>query len=41
MFRKLERMNPGPRPAAWLASHPPVSDRIAAIEGNVATWTRG
>jgi putative metalloprotease len=41
MFRKLERMNPGPRPAAWLASHPPVPDRIAAIEGNVAAWTRG
>jgi len=40
MFRKLETMSPGPRPAAWLASHPPVPDRIAAIEGNVAAWAQ-
>jgi putative metalloprotease len=38
MFEKLERMNPGPRPAAWLASHPPVAERIAAIEANAAAW---
>lgn len=40
MFRKLERMSPGPNPAAWLASHPPVTERIAAIEANVAAWER-
>ncbi|MGF1659630.1 MAG: M48 family metalloprotease [Rubrimonas sp.] len=39
MFRKLERMVPGPKPAAWLASHPPVAERIAAIEANVAAWS--
>lgn len=38
MFRKLERMVPGPKPAAWLASHPPVAERIAAIEANAAAW---
>lgn len=41
MFRKLERMSPGPNGAVWLASHPPVADRIAAIEANVAAWTNG
>jgi putative metalloprotease len=39
MFRKLERMSPGPRGAAWLASHPPIDDRVAAIKANVAAWT--
>jgi putative metalloprotease len=38
MFRKLERMVPGPKPAAWLASHPPVGERVAAIETNAASW---
>lgn len=38
MFRKLEKMVPGPQPAAWLASHPPVKERVAAIEANVAGW---
>ncbi|MFN3614544.1 MAG: M48 family metallopeptidase [Rubrimonas sp.] len=38
MFRKLQKMVPGPQPAAWLASHPPVDERIAAIEANVAAW---
>ncbi len=38
MFEKLERMVPGPKPAAWLASHPPVAERIKAIETNAAAW---
>jgi putative metalloprotease len=38
MFRKLQKMVPGPQPAAWLASHPPVDERVAAIEANVAAW---
>lgn len=38
MFRKLRRMVPGPKGAAWLASHPDVEDRIAAIERNVEAW---
>lgn len=41
MFRKLETMVPGPRGAAWLASHPPVDERVAAIEANVAAWREG
>lgn len=41
MFRKLETMVPGPRGAAWLASHPPVGERVAAIEANVAAWREG
>lgn len=44
MFRKLERMVPGAdgkRGAAWLMSHPPVPERVAAIEANVAAWTGG
>jgi putative metalloprotease len=38
MFRKLERMVPGPKGAAWMASHPPVDERIAAIEANARAW---
>ncbi|SEA17862.1 M48 family metallopeptidase [Rubrimonas cliftonensis] len=38
MFRKLDRMMPGPKPAAWMASHPPTEERVAAIEANVAAW---
>lgn len=38
MFRKLERMSPGPKGAAWLQSHPPVEQRIAAIEENASAW---
>lgn len=38
MFEKLERMLPGPKGAAWMASHPPVAERIAAIEANAAAW---
>ncbi len=44
MFRKLEKMVPaaaGQGGAAWLASHPPVEERVAAIEANVAAWTEG
>jgi len=41
MFRKLETMVPGPKGAAWLASHPPVAERVAAIEANVAAWREG
>lgn len=38
MFEKLERMVPGPKGAAWMASHPPVAERVAAIEANAAAW---
>lgn len=38
MFRKLEKISPGPRGSAWLASHPPTAERVAAIEANVAAW---
>jgi putative metalloprotease len=38
MFEKLARMVPGPQGAAWMASHPPVPERIAAIEANAAAW---
>jgi putative metalloprotease len=38
MFRKLVRMTPGPRAPAWLASHPEVDDRVAAIKANLAAW---
>jgi putative metalloprotease len=44
MFRKLEKMAPaagGQGGAAWLASHPPVQERVAAIEENVAAWREG
>mgnify|MGYP005847505877 CR=1 FL=1 len=43
MFRKLETMAPaagGQGGAAWLASHPAVEERVAAIEANVAAWTQ-
>jgi putative metalloprotease len=38
MFEKLQRMVPGPKGPAWLASHPPAPERIAAIEANAAAW---
>jgi putative metalloprotease len=38
MFRKLATMNPGPRPPAWLSTHPDIEARIAAIEANAAAW---
>ncbi len=41
MFRKLEKMVPGPKGAAWLASHPDVEARVAAIESNIAAWSEG
>jgi putative metalloprotease len=41
MFRKLERMVPGPKGAAWMASHPPVPERVAAIEANAKAWSAG
>jgi putative metalloprotease len=41
MFRKLERMIPGPKGAAWMASHPPIAERIAAIEANARAWAAG
>ena len=41
MFEKLDRMVPGPKGAAWLSSHPPTAERIAAIEANAAAWTAG
>jgi putative metalloprotease len=39
MFEKLARIAPDPRGAAWMASHPPVSERIAAIEANASAWS--
>ena len=38
LFEKLARMVPGPKGAAWLASHPPTEERVAAIEANAAAW---
>ena len=39
MFGKLARMVPGPKGAAWLASHPPTPERVAAIEANADAWS--
>lgn len=39
MLRKLGRMIPNPQGASWLASHPPVEDRVAEIEHNAAAWS--
>jgi putative metalloprotease len=40
LFRKLDALtgNRGADVPAWLMSHPPVADRIAAIEANEAKW---
>ncbi len=39
LFRKLERLvGNHAQPPAWLASHPPIPDRIAAIEAREARW---
>lgn len=38
MFHKLGRLSPGGRGVAWLASHPPTEERIAAIQANAAKW---
>ncbi|MEO0621349.1 MAG: M48 family metallopeptidase [Pseudomonadota bacterium] len=42
MLEKLETLSPGSKqpdgPASWLASHPPVRDRAAAIRENAARW---
>ena len=38
MFHKLGRLAPGGRGVAWLASHPPTEERIAAIQANAAKW---
>ena len=40
LFRKLEALTGGARGAApaWLLSHPPTPQRIAAIEANEARW---
>lgn len=42
MLEKLEHLSPGARqpdgPASWLASHPPVRDRAAAIRENARRW---
>ncbi|MEM7526409.1 MAG: M48 family metalloprotease [Pseudomonadota bacterium] len=44
MLEKLERLVPGARlqaGASWLASHPPVQDRAAAIRENARRWQEG
>ena len=43
MLEKLAEMHPGATPAAgsWLASHPPVVERAAAIRANAGRWTTG
>lgn len=41
MFRKLGALSPGGGGVAWLASHPPIPDRISAIEANAAKWKAG
>lgn len=38
MFEKLEKLAPGGRPVAWLASHPEAAERIAAIRERAAAW---
>ena len=40
LFHKLDRMTAahGSGPPAWLRSHPPSEERIAAIEANEARW---
>ncbi len=44
MLEKLQTLVPGVRmgdaPASWLASHPPVKDRAAAIRANAERWER-
>lgn len=40
MFEKLDRLSPGGRGVAWLQSHPPTGDRIAAIRDRDAGWAR-
>ncbi len=44
MLEKLQTLVPGLRqgdtPASWLASHPPVKDRAAAIRANAERWER-
>ena len=42
LFRKLEQMTGGRRTSpAWFMSHPPVAQRIAAIEQHEARWQNG
>jgi metalloprotease len=41
LFQKLDRLTGAAsagRPPAWLLSHPPAADRIAAIAANTAKW---
>lgn len=42
LLRKIAQLSPtgGTGPVSWLASHPPIDDRIRAIESNAADWTR-
>ncbi|MEM9762518.1 MAG: M48 family metallopeptidase [Pseudomonadota bacterium] len=44
MLEKLETLVPGAalaNHASWLASHPPVPDRAAAIRDNASRWSEG
>ncbi|MEM9145917.1 MAG: M48 family metallopeptidase [Pseudomonadota bacterium] len=42
MLEKLEHLEPGAKlpdgPVSWLASHPPVKERAAAIRDNASRW---
>ena len=41
LLRKLERMAPTQAGAAWLMSHPPIDQRVKAIENLHRGWDRG
>ena len=39
LFQKLARLSPSGQGVAWLMSHPPTEDRIAAIEARSKKWS--
>ncbi len=39
MFEKLDKLMPGGKGVAWMASHPATRDRIAAIRARAAGWS--
>lgn len=39
MFEKLDRLMPGGKGVAWMASHPPTSERIEAIRNRSVGWS--
>lgn len=40
MFEKLKKLTPGGKGVAWLMSHPPTDERIAAIRARDAGWAQ-